>query len=403
MRLRRLFHPTVIMLIAGVLAGCSGQAPEASLPTPTALATARPSATATVQPSVTPVPTSTLVPTETPVPPTATPVPPTETPVPPTETPAPPTETPIPPTETPAPLTSRRIIPRGELAARPWVVMIDNHPGAYPQSGLDKTAVVIEGLAEFGITRFMAIYADGFTPNAVEIGPVRSTRLYFAQLAMGFHPVYGHAGGSPDGEQLVRTTDELVNFDADGQSAYSYRDRQRAAPYNLYTSSKLLRAFAEDKGVATFDDDSVGYLYSTTLLEGAAANRIDYYFGDRSSAAAWVWSAADGIYYRAQRGRPHIDRITGAQVTARNVVVMSVSGGKRAGDDKGRIDQNVIGSGPARIFSNGSMVDATWVKEGAASPLRFYDGSNNEVRFAPGAIWIAAIPSLERLTINGAQ
>lgn len=393
MRLHRLFHTTLIVLIAGVLAGCSGQAPEVNLPAPTVAATAQPSPTATVQPSVTPVPTSTQVPT-------ATAVPPTETPLPPTETPIPPTDTPIPPTSTPEPAASGRMLPRGALTARPWIVMIDNHPGAYPQSGLDKTAVVIEGLAEFGITRFMAIFADSITPNAAEIGPVRSTRLYFAQLAMGFHPVYGHAGGSPDGEQLVRTTDQLVNFDADGQTAYSYRDRQRAAPHNLYTSSKLLRAFADDKGVAAFDDDSVGYLYNATAPAGASADRIDYYFGDRSSAAAWVWSTADGAYYRAQRGKPHVDRITGAQVTASNVVVMSVSGSKRAGDAKGRIDLDVIGSGPAQVFRNGNVIDATWVKDGAASPLRFYDASSAEIRFAPGAIWIAAIPSLDRLTFT---
>jgi hypothetical protein len=281
--------------------------------------------------------------------------------------------------------------------------MIDNHPGAYPQSGLDKAAVVIEGLAEFGITRFMATYADGISPEVAEIGPVRSTRLYFAQLAMGFHPIYGHAGGSPDGEQLVRTTNELVNFDADGQQAYSYRDQRRKAPHNLYTSSQLLRAFAQDKGVAAFEDQSVGFLYDATVPDGAAANRLDYYFGDRSSAAAWVWIAEDGVYYRAQRGKPHIDRITGAQVTARNLVVMQVSGGKRAGDDKGRIDQDVIGSGPAQVFRDGRVIQATWVKEGAATPLRFYDAADTEIRFAPGAIWIAAIPSLDRLSVAGGQ
>ncbi len=94
-------------------------------------------------------------------------------------------------------------LPRGALTKRPWMVMIDNHPDAYPQSGLDKAAVVFEGLAEYGITRYIATYADGLTPNATQIGPVRSTRVYFAQWAMGFHPLYAHAGGSPDGLKLV--------------------------------------------------------------------------------------------------------------------------------------------------------------------------------------------------------
>jgi hypothetical protein len=280
--------------------------------------------------------------------------------------------------------------------------MIDNHPGAYPQSGLDKAAVVFEGLAEFGITRFIATYADGITPDVPEIGPVRSTRLYFAHLAMGFHPVYGHAGGSPDGEELVRTTDQLINFDADRQTAYSYRDRNRQAPHNLYTSSQLLRTFAQDQGVAAFADDSVGYLYNATAPEGSAAHHIGYYFGDRSSAAAWIWSAADGLYYRTQRGTPHIDRISGAQVSTSNLVVMEVSGGKRAGDDKGRIDQNVIGTGRAEVFRDGRVIKATWIKEAAAAPLRFHDEAGAEIRFAPGAIWIAAVPSLDRVSSDGA-
>nr|MBA3947352.1 DUF3048 domain-containing protein [Herpetosiphonaceae bacterium] len=91
------------------------------------------------------------------------------------------------------------VMPRGALTRRPWMVMIDNHPDAYPQSGLDKAAMVFEGLAEYGITRYIATYAEGWTPEAQQIGPVRSTRAYFAQWAEAFHPVYVHAGGSPDG------------------------------------------------------------------------------------------------------------------------------------------------------------------------------------------------------------
>ena len=381
MLFHRLFRPTIFVLLTGVLASCGGASPpEVSAPAATrvaATATAQPSATATLRPSVTPVPTSTAAPTFTPVPPTAT---------------APPIPS--------VPEGGARLFPRGVLTARPWTVMIDNHPDAYPQSGLDRAAVVIEGLAEFGITRFMATYADGITPDAAEIGPVRSTRLYFAQLAMSFHPIYGHAGGSPDGEELVRTTRELVNFDADVQAGYSYRDHQRQAPHNLYTSSELLRAFAQDTGTADFDDQNVGYLYGETAPGGAAAISIDYSLGAPSSAASWLWSPADGVYYRSQGGTAHVDRITSVQVSAANVVAMQVDGGQRPGDDKGRIDQNVVGSGVARVFRDGRIVEATWAKDSAPAPLRFYDAAGAEIRFAPGAIWIVMIPSLDRLSLD---
>ena len=58
------------------------------------------------------------------------------------------------------------------------------------------------------------VYAPGITPDAPQIGPIRSTRLYFAQWAMGFHALYAHAGGSPQGLELVESTDQLINLDA---------------------------------------------------------------------------------------------------------------------------------------------------------------------------------------------
>ena len=63
---------------------------------------------------------------------------------------------------------------------RPLAVMVENHPDARPQSGLSLADIVYETLAEGGITRFLAIYQSR---DAGQIGPVRSAREYFAQIA----------------------------------------------------------------------------------------------------------------------------------------------------------------------------------------------------------------------------
>jgi hypothetical protein len=279
------------------------------------------------------------------------------------------------------------------------MVMIDNHPDAYPQSGMDKAAMVFEGLAEYGVTRFIALYQDGVSDEVNEIGPVRSTRIYFAEWAMGFHPVYAHAGGSPDGVKLAETTDQLINFEALRQSAYTWRDGNRAAPHNLYTNSTLLRSFAQDKQVTAFSDPSAGYLFENIpAASPASTTGLDYYFLDRSSRAGFNYDPASNGYYRSMRGVPHNDRITGQRLWTRNVVVMQVRESARPGDDKKRIDQEVIGAGEARIFNAGRSINATWVKEGAAAPLRFYDTEGKEVVFNAGPIWVAAIPSMDRLT-----
>lgn len=338
--------------------------------------------------------------------PSATSVPPTAIPSP-TESPTSvPTATMIPPTPEPTPtpadvslVTGENSFARGMIKQRPWMVMIDNHADAYPQSGLDQAAMVFEGLAEYGVTRFIALYQDGVSPEVNEIGPVRSTRLYFAQWAMGFHPVYAHAGGSPDGVQLAETTDQFINFEALRERSYTWRDTRRRAPHNLYTKSALLRTFATDKGVADLELPDGGYLFDHVApASPVEVSTIDYYFLDHTSRAGFRFDPATNRYYRVMRGQLHTDRVTHEQLWTRNVVVMQINEAARPGDEKRRIDQEVVGSGPARVFIAGRSVDATWRKDSDAAPLRFYDSGDNEIVFNVGPIWVAAIASMDRLS-----
>src|SRR5262245_41185552 len=186
------------------------------------------------------------------------------------------------PNPTSDPITGKPGLARGAIRQRPFVVMIDNHPDAYPQSGLDHAAVVFEALAEFGVTRFMAVLAPGITTDAPNIGPVRSTRLYFAQWAMGFHALYAHAGGSPQGLELVESTDQLINLDAlrrDG-GAYFARNSDRDAPHNLYTSSADLAHAAADRGVSEFRDPTIGFLFKTDApqTKRGQSQELGYFF-----------------------------------------------------------------------------------------------------------------------------
>ena len=377
---------TLLPLLVTSLAACGGPPSPPSQPVAAVPATAIP---ATIVPSPTAMPT--VVPSPT-IPPTTVP----------TVVPSPIMESTAIPTSTPpdvSAVTGERSFARGNIQKRPWMVMIDNHPDAYPQSGLDKAAIVFEGLAEYGVTRFIGLYQDGVTDEVGEIGPVRSTRLYFAQWAMGFHPIYAYAGGSPDGIKLAETTDQFIKFDALRQPTYTWRDGKRVAPHNLYTNSSLLRSFATDKQAAAFDDPSVGYLFDNLApTSPATVTGFDYFFLDQTSRAGFSYDQATDGYFRSMRGQPHIDRVTGRRLWTRNVVVMQVAESVRPGDDKRRIDQDVIGSGPARLFNGGHSREITWRKTDASTPLRFYDADNNEIVFNSGPIWIAAISSLNRLT-----
>jgi hypothetical protein len=328
----------------------------------------------------------------------------------PSNTPAPAaTAAPVPtarPTPNPVadPITGAPALARGAIAQRPFVVMIDNHPDAYPQTGLDRAAVVFEALAEFGVTRFMVLYAPGITPDAPQIGPVRSTRLYFAQWAMGFHPLYAHAGGSPQGLELVQSTEQLINLDAqfDANVPYFRRSSDRSAPHNLYTSSADLEQAAADLGVAGFDHPEVGFLFKADVPESQrpSSERLDYFFIYKEDNAGWDYDAQTNGYLRLRRDRPARDAGTNKRLWTKNVVVIEVREAPIAGDEKGRIEQQVIGAGEARVFMDGVERAAKWRKDDAAAPLRFYDASGDELRLNAGPVWIVALPSLENLTVQ---
>ncbi len=124
-------------------------------------------------------------------------------------------------------------------------------------------------------------------------------------------------------------------------------------------------------------------------LEPVERNRLafnDYYY------AEWRWNPSRGVYSRWMQGEPHIERNTGAQVTATAVIVRVHQVGRVAGDDKARESIQVYGSGKAYIMQDGRITRATWRKDDVKSPTLYYDAQGNQIRFNRGGIWIQVIP-----------
>ena len=297
-------------------------------------------------------------------------------------------------------VSGEKSLARGTITTRPWAVMIDNQIDAWPQSGLNEASLVFEALAEGGITRFMAVF-DGNTPaQAPAIGPVRSARAYFVQWAMGLEAIFMHAGGSPDALALAATSDRVVDIDALVQQQYTARDSQRVAPHNLYTNADALRTFAAEQN-RPITDTQIGYLFDRIApAQPPQVTAINYTFTDPTYRAGWLYNAETNGYYRSMSDTPHVDQVTGAQLWTRNVVVIEVPDAPRPGDDQGRLDLNVVGSGTARVFMAGQQIDATWRKDDPAAPLRFFDAQNQEIVFNVGPMWVAAVSSLTQLTVQ---
>ncbi|MDF2936212.1 MAG: hypothetical protein K0Q90_1585 [Paenibacillaceae bacterium] len=144
------------------------------------------------------------------------------------------------------PLTG--LFSNGQKDIRPIAVMVENSPAARPQSGLGDADVVYEILAEGDITRFTAFY---HSRNPGRVGPVRSIRPYYVDVAAAMDAVLVHAGWSQEAMNRV-AAGGVDHFDeVYGDTVYYWRSPDRKPPHNLYTSIEGIRRGMAKKQLRT--------------------------------------------------------------------------------------------------------------------------------------------------------
>lgn len=288
-----------------------------------------------------------------------------------------------------------------DLAKRhPLAVMVENHSIARPQAGIDKASVVYEAIAEGGITRFMLIYS---CYSADKVGPVRSARTYFVDWAEEYDAFYAHAGGSQNG--LTKIVEDNVLDLNHNTTAFWRQNDGRALEHTLYTSVPKLYQYAQDKG---YNINSANFTKWKFKTEAAAEQRPEQGKGaiiDFSNSATyrveWKYDKGGNYYLRSQAGEPHKDEITGAQLSAKNVVIATYSRSAVESGGKSVYDFNTIGSGDAKILMDGTVIEGTWKKDKAKTRTLFYDKSGNEIKFNPGTTWIEIVnPDTGGVTIE---
>lgn len=291
------------------------------------------------------------------------------------------------PSPTPAPYTYPLTgLPSGkEVTTRPIMVMVENSPAARPQSGLNKADIVYEILAEGNITRFITLYQS---QSAAKIGPVRSTRVYFAQIAEGWQGALFHCGGAAVAinylqNRKIRHLDQII-----GGSKYFWRTSDRKAPHNLYTKSSNLQQALADKG---WDDKwaGTGYTYSKTpaTSAGQTANELKLQYLN-GYYAGYKWDAKKSVYVRNMEGVVHKDRETGEPLVANNVIVMVTS--HHIYDYKGRREVDMKGPGKGYLAQAGKLIPVNWVF--ANGHIQVYD-HGHAYTMLPGKTWIQVVQS----------
>lgn len=288
-----------------------------------------------------------------------------------------------------APISGRMVIP--ELAKRkPIAVVIENHPDARPQSGLNQASMVIETFAEGGITRFIAFFQE---EDIKEIGPVRSARPYFVDWAKSYNALFTHVGGNADALEMIRTQ-KVLDLNQFNLGSFFWRDTKRFAPHNVYSSTQKLFAAAKTKNYPQADENVSSFTFKKDESpQNRPANFSFKVNFNANFAVTYSYNSADNYYYRLMSGAKQTDRNTGEQIKAKNVIVAFsdfAPGTSKAGEQMVKI--RTTGTGTAAIFIDGKRSSGTW-KRTSGEIMRFYDQAGTEVKLNEGTTWVDFVPT----------
>lgn len=286
-------------------------------------------------------------------------------------------------------------LPREDTTPHPAVaVKVENTAAARPQSGLDEADIVFEEQVEGGITRFNAIF-HSHTPE--EIGPVRSVRPMDPAIAAPFGGMQVYSGGIPANESRVPAAG-LRGFNEDQALGALYRVNFRAMPHNLYLSIPAL--FEKVGKDGTVNPDAMEFFdfanpddgeKPTAVSLGSAAATLNIAFPAHAAGFTWTGSR----WQRLDAGANSTSR-AGTPLQTDNVVVVLTTAqdtGQRDVAGAAVLETVLTGSGTAYVASGGSIVQVTWSKDAAASPLLLTDSAGAPVVLAPGTTWVELLPN----------
>jgi hypothetical protein len=281
-------------------------------------------------------------------------------------------------------------------------VIVENYsPDARPQTGLSSASLVFETDAEYGITRFMAVYLENIPPV---VGPVRSARVYFDSWADGLHAVYVHAGGNDDAlAQLfkmhnVADVNEVKWEDQNYNPTVPFfkRSPDRVIPHNMYTFPPLVETYEKTQKQPLTGDfpDSFPHKAPSSPEDRPSGAVLDINFSSPDYAVEYRYNHATNRWLRFMGGTPHLEASTGHQLAPTNVVVLAATiKPDPAGVTAGSVYVQTTGTNTAYYFIDGKESKGTWTKWHDTSRLMLLDAHGHAVKLDPGQTWIDVLPT----------
>lgn len=271
-------------------------------------------------------------------------------------------------------------------------VMIDNHPEARPQSGLEDAGIIYEFKVEGDFTRYLALFQNA---NTQQIGPVRSARPYFVEAISEYNGIYAHFGGSDEGIRTIGklNVDDLDGMELEHKTFIRNKDVKKVAPHNAYTSIKLLNEAIKDKNYKE-ERDFTGFKFD---LDGKDIKE-QMANGDDLKSIAIPFNSQyivgfdyndDSTYTVSRNNQKIIDEATDNEVSAKNIIIQYAD--SKVVGAGGTLAIATVGEGKGKLITDGKIIDITWSKSSSSDKTIFKNSNNEEILLNPGQTWIEVV------------
>jgi hypothetical protein len=285
------------------------------------------------------------------------------------------------------PLTGRPDAEASVLNRPALVVKVNNHPLAWPQTGLNQADIVFEELVE-GISRFALVF---HSQDSSPVGSIRSARTSDINImALLGRPLLAWSGGNSGVVNAVRNANLVdVGYSFHSVDGGYFRSTDRQAPHNLFADTTKLFTLAQPgqgppPPVFTFRAATEA-LPATAKPVGGVKVAFD------GIQAQFVWDAASSTWQRSEAlvghaQQPQLDS-KGVQVAPQNVVVMFCQY-RPSPADTGSPEAQSTGTGDLWVFTKGQVIEGTWSRPTVKDPLTLTDAAGTPIKLTPGQTWV---------------
>lgn len=302
------------------------------------------------------------------------------------------------------PLTGEKNLAPEKANLRPVAVTIDNAVESV-QTGLAKADIIYETEVEGGTTRLFAIFKDVST--AGQIGPVRSARVVFNDLACGHDALFLHCGLDKTycAAEFTNMGSDHMDINTGLAAKYGFREPNGFAyEHTMYTTAEKVAQAMEalEKRTTTEKNTWISFLpepeEGSPAAPSTTASEVRVVFSGAYSDS-FKYNEEEGVYQRIRNSKFHTDYKTGERVSVKNIFVLKTT----IQDYPDRLHREVLlNSGSGYYISNGKYEEIKWSKGEHNDALTFTKADGSAFSANAGNSWICIMNTTGRVNFTAA-